>query len=64
VASGDRGYQRFRGVFPEEWDIVEIAAMSLAFEDSATALDLCANTVYLAAGGVPVTKPAAKLCTW
>ena len=53
LASGPGGYARIRVVFPEEWDVLEVAAMSLGFEDVTTAVDLCANAVYLASGGIP-----------
>jgi hypothetical protein len=32
------------------WEVAEVSAMSLAFEDSMTALDLCADAVFLASG--------------
>ncbi len=40
-------------IFSEPWDILEVAAMSLAFEDAMTALDLCADAVMIA-GGQPI----------
>jgi hypothetical protein len=46
-------YAQLKAVIPEEWDAIEIAAMSLGFGDTVTALDLCANAVYLAVGGPP-----------
>ena len=48
LESGPEGLARIRCVFDEDWDVLEIAAMSLAFEDVLTALDLCANATYLA----------------
>lgn len=53
LSAGNDGYQQLFAVFPEPWDVLEVAAMSLAFEDVTTALDLCANAVYVAAGGTP-----------
>jgi hypothetical protein len=47
-------------LFPEEWDVLEVAAMSLAFEDTMTALDLLANAVYVACGGTPSASGAYK----
>ena len=40
-------------IFGEPWDILEVAAMSLAFEDATTALDLCADVAMLV-GGKPL----------
>ena len=37
-------------IFDEPWDILEVAAMSLGFEDAVTAIDLCADAVFLACG--------------
>lgn len=37
-------------MFDQPWDILEVGAMSLAFEDVMTALDLCADAVFLACG--------------
>lgn len=53
LASGSGGYERLKVVLPEEWDVLEIAAMSLGFGDVMTAIDLCAHAVYLASGGTP-----------
>jgi hypothetical protein len=53
LASGTQGYARLQTVLHEEWDVLEIAAMSLGFEDVMTAIDLCAYAVYLASGGTP-----------
>lgn len=50
---GIHGYDRLESVLPETWDVFEVAAMSLGFEDVMTALDLCAHAAYLAAGGTP-----------
>jgi hypothetical protein len=55
LESGPEGLARIRCVFDEDWDVLEIAAMSLAFEDVLTALDLCANATYLASGGTPAS---------
>jgi hypothetical protein len=35
-------------MFSQPWDILEVGAMSLAFEDVMTALDLCADAIFLA----------------
>lgn len=40
----------FNAISKVPWEICEVAAMSLAFEDSMTALDLCADAVFLACG--------------
>jgi hypothetical protein len=40
-------------IFSQPWEILEVAAMSLAFEDTMTALDLCADAVMIA-GGQPM----------
>jgi hypothetical protein len=56
LASGSGGLARLQAVMPEEWDVLEVAAMSLAFEDTMTALDLCANVLYLVSGGTPATQ--------
>jgi len=53
LATGSAGLARLTSVLPEEWDVLEIAAMSLGFEDTMTALDLCANVLYLSSGGTP-----------
>jgi hypothetical protein len=37
-------------IFRQPWDILEVAAMSLGFEDVMTALDLCADAVLLTCG--------------
>jgi hypothetical protein len=37
-------------IFDEPWDILEVAAMSLGFEDAMTALDLCSDAVFIASG--------------
>ena len=60
LGSGSTGVARVRAVFHEEWDVLEIGAMSLGFEDVMTALDLCANAVYLASGGAPTSDGAYK----
>jgi len=60
LRSGSAGVARVRAVFHDEWDVLEIGAMSLAFEDVMTALDLCANAVYLASGGTPTADGAYK----
>ena len=53
LGNGTAGLERLQMVLPEEWDVLEIVAMSLGFGDVATALDLYANAVYLASGGKP-----------
>jgi hypothetical protein len=40
-------------IFSQPWEILEVAAMSLAFEDTMTALDLCADAAMIA-GGQPI----------
>jgi hypothetical protein len=50
---GPNGLARVQASFPEGWDVLEVTAMSLGFGDVASALDLCANAVYLAAGAPP-----------
>jgi hypothetical protein len=60
LGSGSAGVARVRAVFHEEWDVLEIGAMSLGFEDVMTALDLCANAVYLVSGGTPTSDGAYK----
>lgn len=60
LGSGPAGVARVRAVFPEEWDVLEIGAMSLGFEDVMTALDLCANAVYLVSGRTPSSDGAYK----
>jgi len=60
MGSGSAGVARLRAVFHEEWDVLEVGAMSLGFEDVMTALDLCANAVYLVAGGTPSSGGAYK----
>ena len=37
-------------IFKVDWNVLEVAAMSLAFEDVMTALDLCCDAVFLACG--------------
>jgi len=49
LAGGDMDPQ-LAEVFDEPWDILEVAAMSLAFEDVMTALDLAADAVLLMCG--------------
>jgi hypothetical protein len=41
-------FDELTAMFNEPWDILEVGAMSLAFEDVMTALDLCADAVFLA----------------
>ena len=40
----------FNAISKVPWEISEVAGMSLAFEDSMTTLDLCADAVFLACG--------------
>lgn len=51
VVSLAHGRFRFMQSLNEEWDIAEVAAMSLSFGDVATALDLCADAIYRANAG-------------
>jgi hypothetical protein len=53
LESGPEGLARLQEIFPGQWDTLEVAAMSLGFEDVTTAMDLCSNAVYLATGGTP-----------
>jgi hypothetical protein len=43
-------------MFGQPWDIMEVGAMSLGFEDAMTALDLCADAVLLACGREPLAS--------
>ena len=56
LAADSVGFARPTKVLHEEWDVLEIAAMSLAFEDTMSALDLCANVLFLASGGTPAVS--------
>jgi hypothetical protein len=51
LESGPQGFATLQAIFSDQWDTLEVAAMSLGFEDVTTAIDLCANAVYLATGG-------------
>jgi hypothetical protein len=51
LAASPSGYSALSAQLDAEWDVLEVAAMSLAFEDSMTALDICANALYEAVGG-------------
>jgi hypothetical protein len=53
LIEGTSGFLRLQRQFHESWDVMEVAAMSLSFEDTHTSLDLCANAIYLASGGTP-----------
>jgi hypothetical protein len=48
-----RGKVDHLAMFGQPWDILEVGAMSLGFEDAMTALDLCADAVLLACGRTP-----------
>jgi len=41
---------QLEAIFGQPWKILEVGAMSLAFEDVMTALDLCADAVFLICG--------------
>ena len=64
LGSGSAGLARLRAVFDEQWDVLEIGAMSLGFEDVMSALDLCANAIYLASGGQPASDGKYKDLGW
>jgi hypothetical protein len=51
LSSGADGIVAVQSVLDAGWDTLEVAAMSLAFGDVKTALDLCANAVFRVAGG-------------
>lgn len=48
--AGDQMESDLRAIGAVPWEITEVAAMSLAFEDSMTALDLCADAIFLSCG--------------
>jgi hypothetical protein len=64
LGSGPAGVARLQAVFDEDWEILEIGAMSLAFEDVMSALDLCANAVYLVSGRAPSSDGRYKDLGW
>jgi hypothetical protein len=43
LALGQTNYERLNNLLQEDWDQLEVAAMSLGFGEVQTALDLCAN---------------------
>ena len=53
LGTGIDGYRRLQATLEQDWDVLEVAAMSLGFEDVTTALDLCSHAAFLATGGVP-----------
>src|SRR5580700_11452916 len=50
LALGQSGYERLRSLLQQEWDQLEVAAMSLGFGDVKTATDLCVNAAMRMAG--------------
>ena len=54
LGSGSAGLARLRAVFDEQWDVLEIGAMSLGFEDVMSAL---VGDPHVAAGGVDSKAP-------
>ncbi len=51
LANGEM--DQLQAIFGQPWDVLEVAAMSLAFEDVMTAIVLCTDAVLLICGELP-----------
>lgn len=51
-------------LFGIQWDALEVMAMSLGFGDVMSALDLCADALYLVTGGTPKSTGGFKDMGW